>query len=62
MDKPEHLELPLGRRVELPGRGTTFVREIALLGGEVHKFVSPAVEQRLLEKVRVLAQAPQASD
>ena len=37
---------------------STFVREIALLGGEVNKFVSPAVEQRLLEKVRTLAQTP----
>lgn len=37
---------------------STFVREIALLGGEVNKFVSPAVEQRLLEKVRALAQTP----
>jgi pantetheine-phosphate adenylyltransferase len=41
---------------------STFVREIALLGGEVHKFVSPAVEQRLLEKVRALAQTPVAPD
>jgi pantetheine-phosphate adenylyltransferase len=37
---------------------STFVREIALLGGEVHKFVSPGVEQRLIEKVRSLAQTP----
>ncbi|MEN9398167.1 MAG: pantetheine-phosphate adenylyltransferase [Pseudomonadota bacterium] len=37
---------------------STFVREIALLGGEVHKFVAPAVEQRLIEKVRSLAQTP----
>ena len=37
---------------------STFVREIALLGGEVHKFVSPSVEQRLIEKVRSLAQTP----
>jgi pantetheine-phosphate adenylyltransferase len=36
---------------------STFVREIALLGGEVHKFVSPQVEQRLIEKVRAQAQA-----
>jgi pantetheine-phosphate adenylyltransferase len=31
---------------------STFVREIATLGGEVDKFVSPGVNQRLLEKVR----------
>lgn len=34
---------------------STFVREIASLGGEVDKFVSPFVNQRLLEKVRSLA-------
>ena len=34
---------------------STFVREIALLGGEVDKFVSPAVQQRLMEKKRSLA-------
>ncbi len=33
---------------------STFVREIATLGGEVDKFVSPGVNQRLLEKVRNL--------
>lgn len=33
---------------------STFVREIATLGGEVHKFVSPAVEQRLAAKVRAM--------
>jgi pantetheine-phosphate adenylyltransferase len=33
---------------------STFVREIATLGGEVDKFVSPGVNQRLLEKVRSL--------
>lgn len=33
---------------------STFVREIALLGGEVHKFVSPSVQQQLAEKVRSL--------
>ena len=33
---------------------STFVREIATLGGEVEKFVSPGVNQRLLEKVRGL--------
>jgi pantetheine-phosphate adenylyltransferase len=31
---------------------STFVREIAMLGGEVDKFVSPTVAQRLMEKVR----------
>jgi len=31
---------------------STFVREIALLGGEVHKFVSPFVLQQLDAKVR----------
>ena len=31
---------------------STFVREIALLGGEVHKFVSPHVLARLQEKAR----------
>ena len=30
---------------------STFVREIAMLGGEVDKFVSPAVQARLLAKV-----------
>lgn len=33
---------------------STFVREIATLGGEVNKFVDPLVEKRLLEKVRSL--------
>ena len=33
---------------------STFVREIAVLGGEVDKFVSPLVQQRLAEKVRSL--------
>jgi pantetheine-phosphate adenylyltransferase len=33
---------------------STFVREIATLGGEVDKFVSPGVNLRLLEKVRGL--------
>ena len=32
---------------------STFVREIAV-GGEVHQFVSPSVQQRLMEKVRSL--------
>jgi pantetheine-phosphate adenylyltransferase len=34
---------------------STFVREIALLGGEVDKFVSPGVQQRLMEKMRSFA-------
>ncbi len=34
---------------------STFVREIASLGGEVDKFVSPDVNQRLIAKVRSLA-------
>lgn len=34
---------------------STLVREIATLGGEVDKFVSPGVNQRLLDKVRDLA-------
>jgi pantetheine-phosphate adenylyltransferase len=34
---------------------STFVREIAVLGGEVDKFVSPTVQQRLMNKVRNLA-------
>jgi len=33
---------------------STLVREIATLGGEVDKFVSPGVNQLLLEKVRSL--------
>lgn len=33
---------------------STFVREIASLGGEVDKFVSPVVNQRLLEKMKQL--------
>jgi pantetheine-phosphate adenylyltransferase len=33
---------------------STFVREIAVLGGEVDKFVSPTVQQRLANKVRSL--------
>ena len=36
---------------------STFVREIATLGGEVDKFVDPLVEKRLLDKVRSLGQA-----
>ena len=35
---------------------STFVREIAVLGGEIDKFVSPKVQERLMEKVRNLAQ------
>ena len=31
---------------------STFVREIAILGGEIDKFVSKTVQDRLLEKVR----------
>lgn len=34
---------------------STFVREIATLGGEVDKFVSPAVCERLVAKVRSLS-------
>jgi pantetheine-phosphate adenylyltransferase len=34
---------------------STFVREIATLGGEVDKFVSPGVNQRLIDKVRSTA-------
>jgi pantetheine-phosphate adenylyltransferase len=30
---------------------STFVREIAMLGGEIDKFVSPSVQQRLAAKV-----------
>ena len=33
---------------------STFVREIAVLGGEVDKFVSPLIQQRLADKVRSL--------
>jgi pantetheine-phosphate adenylyltransferase len=36
---------------------STFVREIATLGGEVDKFVDPLVERRLLAKVRSLDKA-----
>jgi pantetheine-phosphate adenylyltransferase len=35
---------------------STFVREIASLGGEVNKFVSGVVNERLIEKVRLRAQ------
>ena len=34
---------------------STFVREIAVLGGEVDKFVSPGVARRLAEKVRSMS-------
>ncbi len=33
---------------------STFVREIALLGGEVDKFVSPGVQRLLLAKVKAI--------
>ncbi len=33
---------------------STFVREIAVLGGEVEKFVSPSVYRRLMDKVETL--------
>jgi pantetheine-phosphate adenylyltransferase len=33
---------------------STFVREIAILGGEVDNFVSASVQERLVEKVRSL--------
>jgi len=35
---------------------STFVREIASLGGEVDKFVSPSVNECLIEKIRSLGQ------
>ncbi|MDH4425239.1 MAG: pantetheine-phosphate adenylyltransferase [Acidovorax sp.] len=34
---------------------STFVREIAVLGGEVHKFVSPSVQEHLAVKVRSMS-------
>ena len=34
---------------------STFVREIATLGGEIDKFVSPAVRKKLLAKVKSMA-------
>jgi pantetheine-phosphate adenylyltransferase len=37
---------------------STFVREIAVLGGEVDKFVSSTVQQRLVQKVRSLGGNP----
>ena len=37
---------------------STFVREIAVLGGEVHNFVSPAVQERLGVKVRSMVMGP----
>lgn len=36
---------------------STFVREIASLGGEIDKFVSPLVQERLLAKVRAAGAA-----
>ena len=36
---------------------STFVREIATLGGEVEKFVDPLVEKRLMAKVRSLVKS-----
>ena len=33
---------------------STFVREIAVLGGEVHQFTSASVQQRLIAKVKSL--------
>jgi pantetheine-phosphate adenylyltransferase len=36
---------------------STFVREIVSLGGEVDKFVSPLVNQRLIDKVQMLGRA-----
>ena len=36
---------------------STFVREIASLGGEVDKFVSPEVNQRLMDKVRSMTKS-----
>lgn len=36
---------------------STLIREIAILGGEVEKFVSPGVNLLLLEKVRSMAKA-----
>jgi len=39
---------------------STFVREIAVLGGEIDKFVSPMVQKRLMDKVRNLSGAAAA--
>ena len=36
---------------------STYVREIALLGGEVHKYVCTDVERRLLEKYKAQAKS-----
>ncbi len=41
-------------QAELQCISSTLVREIATLGGEVDKFVSPAIQARLMEKVRAL--------
>lgn len=43
--------------VEYQSISSTLVREIAMLGGEVGKFVSPLVHQALMDKVRCLGQA-----
>ena len=40
---------------------STFVREIAMLAGEVDKFVSPYVAEQLLRKVAERKAAEQAS-
>jgi pantetheine-phosphate adenylyltransferase len=37
---------------------STFVREIAILGGEIDKFVSKNVQQRMMDKVRGLGAKP----
>jgi pantetheine-phosphate adenylyltransferase len=37
----------------------TFVREIAMLGGDVSKFVAPSVLERLKERVSRSSAAPQ---
>jgi pantetheine-phosphate adenylyltransferase len=37
---------------------STFVREIATLGGEVDKFVSPGVNQQILQKMRSQSAQP----
>jgi pantetheine-phosphate adenylyltransferase len=41
---------------------STFVREIAMLGGEVDKFVDPMVQRRLMEKVRSLEREQPSPD
>ena len=37
---------------------STFVREIAVLGGEIDNFVSPTVQKRMMDKVRSLGSSP----